>query len=848
MPGRASPSSVVASAGLVLALLPVALLPQLVGGVHPEVATAFAVVELTALALWWGGRASAGHGLRVSWLALPFVVGTVTTLLQVLPLPQALLDVLQPEAAALRRFVADGLPEALRADVAAVTSLDPAETKAALLRLLGASCLFVVVADAIRDQRRARLAWRLVLLAGGLLFVSASIHAVVNAPGAWGSFSRFGGIFFAPVVNPNHLSKIFGGFALLALGRAFSAHSRVEALLAGAVFVACGAGVGLTLSRGGIVAFGVAVLVWAGLWWRAQRLEEDAPPADDASRLALPALALSAMLVVVVGVVVVADDAVVKELSTVSTELAPDNARSKLMVQPPALSLLSTHGLVGVGNNAFGVAFTSRSQRGHLVDDELYFSHPENLLVGTLVEHGLIVGGALLLLGLVIAVRLTRGARTRRLVAALPALAFLIVGDMVDFALETGAGLALTSVALALASVGLPPRRRLSRAAAFVVVATAGVVVLAAAPDAIRHWRFRLDREIAAAPLKTRTTMLQTVMAARPFDAVTAAQLAIDARERHQPREALAWANRAINLWPTLTPAHLEAARALAAMGRLEQAMLSYREATGGRHRTSGRALQEAFARTRDVRLRERALPDTAAARASLCKRLEEERRLDEALACADVLAARNDATDLHRLEPLRVAARRDDTGANIVDLRRRVDEVLARGTPDAAAAATVAKALARLDGRDAALQATSTWTAVKDPRLLLEWRLGEQQAAGHLDDARATLALLRPLARTAAERDAHDRLEAALCAKAGDHGQRVLVLQRLAARHPGDAELLATLGLAEVAAGKTGAAHQTLRRVRETGRTPPSLPALEQALGLPPSTPSPDAPLTTPR
>lgn len=839
MPARTSPSSLVASAGLVLALLPVALLPQLVGGVHPEAAAAFAVVELVALALWWGGRASAGHGLRVSWLALPFVVGAVTTLLQVLPLPQALLDLLQAEAAALRRFVAGGLPEALREQVAPVTSLDPAETKAALLRLLGASALFVVVADAIRDQRRARLAWRLVLGTGALLFVSAAIHAVANAPGAWGSFSRLGGIFFAPIVNPNHLSKIFGGFALLALGRAVSAHSRLEALGAGAVFIACGGGVSLTLSRGGIVAFGVALLVWAGLWWRARRLEDDAPAADGTSRLALPALALSAILVVVVGVVVVADDAVMRELSTVSTELAPDNARSKLMVQPPALSLLSSHGVVGVGNNAFGVAFTSRSQRGHLVDDELYFSHPENLVVGTLVEHGLVVGGALLLLGVVIAVRLVGAARSRRLMAALPALAMLLVGDMVDFALETAAGLALVAVALALASVALPPRRRLSRSGAFVVVATAGVVVLATAPDAIRHWRFRLDREIATAPLSTRTATLHDVMAARPFDAVVATELAIDARERRQPKEALAWANRAINLWPTLTPAHLEAARAMAATGRLEQAMLSYRQATGGRHRTSGQALNEAFARTPDVRLRERALPDTASARDILCKRLEQERRLDEALACADVLAARTDATDLHRLEPLRLASRLDDSAANVGDLRRRVDDVLARGTPDGVAAAAVARALARLDGRDAALQTTSTWTTLGDPRALLEWRLAELGTAGQLDEARATLTLLRPLARTPAERDAHDRLEADLCAKAGDHGQRVLVLLRLAARHPGDAELLATLGLAEVAAGKTGAAHQTLRRVRETGRAPRSLRALEKALGLPPAPPA---------
>jgi len=836
---------VLASASLVLALLPVVLLPQLVAGVHPEAATGFAVVELTALALWWLSRTvGQRRSLRVSFLAVPFALGALATALQVFPLPGAVLDVLQPDTASLRRFIQEGLPEALRGTVWSVTSMDPNETRAALLRLLGATALFVVVADAARDQRRARLVWRAVLLAGALVMVVAVAHAVFNVPGAWGQFSRLGGVLFAPIVNPNHLSKVLAAFSLLALGRAFSVRHRREAIVAGVIGVACGVGVALTLSRGGVLAYVIGLIVWAGLFLRARAEASDDNGAGNGSSgstlppFALPALALSAVLVVIVGVVVITDDAVFKEMATLQEDAANVEG-SKLAILPPALSLVPLHPVTGTGNNAFGAAFTSVSVPGTLYDDELTFSHVENIVVATLVDHGAFVGGLLLIVGLFIARHLLTGLRSTRAMAASAGVVVLVVGDLVDFALETGAGIALMATALALcASATRTASVRLRWPVAAALVVTAAVLVGAHAPGAIRNWRYRLDRELAAAPLAERTAHLQRMMAARPFDGHVASLLAVDARQRHQPREALAWANRALNLWPTLTAANLEAARALAATGHLDQAMLQYRAAAQGDGGKGSAALREALGRTSDVALRERALPDNANARHTLCRLLEKERRLDDAIACADVLAARSDATDVQRLESLRLAIGRtvDNTADGKQedgDLRRRVAEVLARGVPDGEAAGLVARALARLDGRAAALTTSSVWLpTISDPRPLLQWQLAEHSAAGNLDEARATLTLLRPTARTPADRDRFDRLEADLHGRAGDHGQRLLVLQRLVARHPSDVELLALQGLAEVAAGKTGAALMTLKRVRDLKGSGPTTRAFEKALG----------------
>src|SRR5690606_39062807 len=56
--------------------------------------------------------------------------------------------------------------------------------------------------------------------------------------------------------------------------------------------------------------------------------------------------------------------------------------------------------------------------------------------------------------------------------------------------------------------------------------------------------------------------------------------------------------------------------------------------------------------------LRERALPDLASAWQVLCRELEREDRLDDAVVCANTLAGRADATDEMRLAPLRVGLR----------------------------------------------------------------------------------------------------------------------------------------------------------------------------------------------
>ena len=819
-----------ADAVVVVALLPLLLLPQMVGGVHPSSALAFAVVELIALSAWIALSHVDKRPVMVSWLVLPFLLGALFTAVEVLPLPAAILEVLVPAPQAMRAFVVAGLPAELQAHVLSVISMDPPETKAALLRLLGATAMFVVVSNGARRRQRARIIWRAIIVAAAALFVVALGHALLELP-AWGTFRRSSGIFFAPIVNANHQSKVFAAFSFLCLGRALSCRERVEAVVAGVVGILCGIAVALTLSRGGMLAWCAGAVIGAVLVWRSRGGGDVAGGGDEGigHHLALPGMVV-ALVLVLVGALAIADRAVFDEVKSLQTDSSRVET-SKIALWAPALGLLNEHVVGGVGNNAFAVAFSARSVPKTMYDAELTFSHVEMIVVGTLVEHGAVVGGLLVLLSMFIGLRLLQQLRTRAEIAAVPAVLVLVIGDIFDFALESGAGIATMATALALCAAALPKSdRRLRTAPAIAAVVVAVGLVAAHAPGALRDWRYRFDRQLKEATIAQRLPLLQRSLAARPFDGYTCTVLAVDARQRRQPREALQWANRAINLWPTLPEAHIEAARALAAQGRVEQAMLEYREAAMGSPSSEG-FIREAFSRTPDAAIRRRALPDTATALATLCSTFLAEKRLDDAAACAVDLAARADATPAQRLEPVRQAlARGDDAG-----LRTAVPALTAMATENGASAALLAQVLARLDGDDEALDKSSrllTPTTTATPELL-QWRLNTQAKLGRFDDAVATIAVLRLVQRTIGDHDGLDRQEAALQGRAGNHGQRLIVLQRLAARHPDDVNVLAEVGLTEVAMGRETAALQTWRRVRDLNKTTTTTTALEKALGL---------------
>lgn len=779
-PGRVAAVVVVAGIGLAILLL---------AGV-PAIAHVVVVgVALVGLGLLVFDRRRERRSLQVPVVALPFGLGAVLTLFSLLPLPASLRTLLAPESVDRLQRVLAVLTTEARQLVRPVLAFDPPEASLALLRLLFALVVVVVIANATRSREGRRVVFRALL---AVSFVTAFAVLFAEAVG----IPRVLDVVGVPV-NPNHRARVCGALALLCLMRAATLRARVEATWFATAGTALAFLVFATLSKGGIAALLVGVVVAIALVF--------AHGQSNAVRIGAPAA--GATLVVAAGVWL-GDRA----LTGLGNEMARPGGL-KTFLWEPSLRVASVEPFVGVGNNGFGVVFPSVLGRTEL-DPTLTYSHPENIVLQTLADHGVVLGLVVLLLALGVALTAGRvllpSPRAGALVA-LPALVFLLVGDLFDFALETPAGLALCALALGLLGGRLIEAERgfiavpAKVGAAFAVVAA--VVVAAVAPGAVSGWRYALDEEIADAAPAARQALLQAALAQHPSDAAFATELAIDARRRRDPQAALRFSNRAMNLWPALAEAHREAARALFAIGHATQGLLEYREVW----LSGGNVVGEVAARTRDPALRRIALPVPvkAAHLGALCNVLVKEKRSDEARACFDDVVALDDATPAQkrtRIELALVANDLEMARAGILSLPQPLD-----GDDAALGARVLAK-----DDAVAALATTAAWlTTTKNPQPLLQWRLAEQRKLNLYDDAEATIALLRPLARTPAQAGQLDTALVEVRSARGDVIGALDALRKALNARPRDLHLLFIRLRLEASSGNGSAARETLATMK---------------------------------
>jgi O-antigen ligase/tetratricopeptide (TPR) repeat protein len=788
----------------------------LIGGIHASSHGILFAIALFAAVVDVAARVRRGRPLRMPVLAWPIVVGAVLTTFSLAPLPVALRALLSPDSVdrleQLRPLLADDAAVMLRP----VLALDPPEAALALVRLLFALVVVVVVADRARHRVGRALLWR------GLLVVAFVVGFATVFSYAIGA-ARFFEVFGIPV-NPNHRARVLGALGLLCLGRSLTLRPRVEAAWFAVAGGLCTLLVPVTGSRGGVVALVVGALALAFLLRRT-----DAPGAKTRVWAGNAIVSLVVFVAIVGGALLFAGE---DRLAQMTEETLAHPERLKTFLWEPSLRVAMTHPLIGVGNNGFGVAFPAVLGAGEL-DATLTYTHAENIVLQTLADHGLVGGFLVLLAALVVFVTVARQLRSPAELAAAPALVFLVVGDLFDFVLELPVGIGLAAVSLGLLSGRLAPhhapRTSLRPAPAAVVVVVIAVVGGVAARAGFVGWRPQLDDEIAATPVAQRSATLTRALTLHPSDAAYATLLAIEARRRRQPLEAVRWANRALVVWPAFRDAHLEAARALAVAGRLPQAMLEYREAA--RARLDSALVREVAQRTADVVERRRALPqpESAGALSLFCEVLVREARTRDARSCFADVVALPDATSEHRRRALALAF--DD--GDLTTAQRLWATLVPAGTPpDGADAVWGARLKAAVDGDDAALTESSAWLrSARAPLPLLEWRLTRLRALERHEEAVATLERMLPLVRSPRQRQSLEMNLVELLWKQGEWARALQQLEKSIARAPRDPALLAQKALVEVELGRASEAQATLARLRLVAPGDKRIAEIEQRL-----------------
>ncbi|NVJ19007.1 O-antigen ligase family protein [Myxococcus sp. AM010] len=522
------------------------------------------------------GAKRQGQSLRVPLLAVPLAAGAGLCAVQLVPLPDGVLRLLSPEAAALREFAL--VPLGL--ERARPVSLDPSATWRELAKHLAYLLAFLAAVQVSRSRgSRERLLAAVVFTGAGLTAVGL-VHALLGVRSLFGlmHWMHARPTLVTPFGNPNHLAGFLALASTLGVGLALTRAKQSRALPYAVAAGVSGLGVVLSLSRGGIAFFAFGQVLLALLLLRKRHASgEGAPPVWARSAAAL----LGLLGVLMVGAYTAADGLWAEARTADSVEKL---RQSKVALWPMLADSARAFPLLGMGRGAFEAAFP----RYQTQPNPNTFTHPENAVLQAAAELGAL---GLVLLGVAIwgFSRLLRreGLETVDL-AALAGVAALALHDLFDFSLELPA--CAVAALVALGAVARPRERAVEKAwcarPSAAALGTGGALTVVALV-ALVPGRHRLgDAEEELARLVTSGASAQDVhtrglalVDRHPSDYLLYRLVASAhaARGREGAGEALALVNRALYLAPLDASSHRVAARALLALGRSAQGFLEYR-------------------------------------------------------------------------------------------------------------------------------------------------------------------------------------------------------------------------------------------------------------------------------
>lgn len=538
--------------------------PLCLGGVPNWAAWVCAPLVFGALAVAVVGR----DGLKLPLFAfVPLGVAGVCAL-QLIPLPPFLLALVSPAAAELREHAL--VPLGLTAW--RPISLEPEATWRELGKHLLYAAAFLAAVHLSSGSRNARRVLTSTIAACGAFVVGlAGLHPLLGIDELFGLY-KFAATprLLTPFGNVNHLAGylVLGGTLSMAL--AIEEGDRLRRGLWLAAFAACSIGSLLSLSRAGIAAYcGSLLLFLAAI--AVTRRSRKPNPEQDTTRVALRwgAVALAS---VVAGVIVLFD-----RLAARFTDLPTYTL--KLIIWPSALTASGEFWRAGMGRGAFEVGFT-RFTPEHVGKT---YTHPENFVFQLATELGVVLALGVVVVSAVGLVQLVRaGKKTPLELGVAVAAVALVLHNLFDFNLEfPGVALPL-AVALGVAA-GDAEELWGPRVPAWPIVI--GVTTLACLGFFSGKADLRKQESALMDAYADASTPAEVVAAALPFVdrhpadylPYSLAAAAYVHKKPADPLQALAFANRALWLFPKDPGAHQVAARALARLGRRSQALLEYR-------------------------------------------------------------------------------------------------------------------------------------------------------------------------------------------------------------------------------------------------------------------------------
>ena len=509
---------------------------------------------------------------RLSPLVVILGVAAALTTLQLIPLPDGLMESLNPKGHELRQ---DG------AALLGITPWHALTTDApATLRALGFFFILLGLAlIGLRFSATERGRYRIVGAVAATVAVTALVvlvHKLVGAELLYGIYApKATPAVLGPLLNENHLGGLMAVGATCSAGLVMYRRQRSWLRVTWLVSVGlCAVVTALSQSRGAMLALIAGLFVTTGVLLGQRFAAKENPRRKTrfiTSSLPIGVVAACAIVIVVYstagGLQRELDKTAFQELHAPTSKFAAWQSSTRLIEEAPWL---------GVGRGAMESRFT----RVHPSSGFVTFSHLENEYLQTVVDFG--IAGTLLLgaCSLWLASLAIRRWRDGPLAAAaFGGVACVLLQSSVDFGVEL-LGLAapitlliatLTYVPLREASRVALLRARASRIGLIVVLCTAAATLFTSATTSLDE-----DREALSAHRATLTLAdVEPALTRHPLDYYGYA-LAADAMVRTGDNRAIKLLNHAMRLHPTHPGLHRVAARVLQRTGHKEQATIEY--------------------------------------------------------------------------------------------------------------------------------------------------------------------------------------------------------------------------------------------------------------------------------
>lgn len=260
-------------------------------------------------------------------------------------------------------------------------SMDPFATRIFLTRLTGYIIFFAAALTFIDTEVRRRKLVAAISIIGGTLAFGGILQKLASPAAIYGLRETPNAIPFGPFVNQHHFASLMVLLSGPTLGQIFAkVHKRQTKLLHVISSVLMAAAVVLTGSRGGLIAFcatfGITLLAFFGRRTRDKEREKWMPVA----------IAAISGAVIVIGLVIFLGGAESLLRGVGFQNTTDDISSGRLHFWSVAWQIFLSNPIIGVGFDAFGVAFTAFDTRNGLFRVE----QAHNDYLQTLADGGVV--------------------------------------------------------------------------------------------------------------------------------------------------------------------------------------------------------------------------------------------------------------------------------------------------------------------------------------------------------------------------------------------------------------------------------------------------------------------------